>query len=160
MAKRASTDVDVKIPEYSFDQIQGIDSFESAIAAAEAVHGAELSAGDSMGDGFSLIKTEGKRNLVGKDTVFMEWKFRDSEETGNEFVIVRAVYKDNKGAVHKVILTDGSTGIYQQLKNLSANTGRYGNLRIFNGLVASDYLYTNEKGEKSPATTFYISTDE
>jgi hypothetical protein len=161
MAKRASTDVDVTVPEYSLDQIQGIESFEDAIAAATAVHGAEVNASDALGDGFALIKAEGKRNLVGRDTVLLEWKFRTDEEgTGNEFVVVRAVYKDNRNNVHRVIFTDGSTGICDQLRNFSRNTGRYGNLRVINGLVASDYTVTGDDGQKKGATTFYISTDE
>lgn len=109
-----------------------------------------------LGDGFDPI--DDKRKLVGVDMVLLQWTFSSSDKYNGEFVTVRAMTADNR----KIRFTDGSTGIAAQLRDLTTAREKAGHPYPNGGLICpglrvSDYTYTNEKGQKSAASTYYIA---
>jgi hypothetical protein len=60
------------------------------------------------------------------------------------------------GPTQKVVVTDGSTGIYQQIRKLVTSTGQTKNIMVRNGLRVSRYTVDTEEGEKN-AETFYLN---
>lgn len=141
-------------------QYREISSFEDALRLAQEQYGEVEAASSAIGDGFALLTTDQKVQLIGVPCVFLSWSFAASEvgERG-EFVTVRVVTEDGR----KVVVNDGSTGIYQQLKDYTTETnGRDGGLIVRRGLRKSDYTYTvtegKDKGKEKAATTYYIDT--
>lgn len=144
------------LPQYSTEQYREINTFADALRMAEASFGNLVTAED-LGDGFVLVKEEQKRGLVGVPMVCLYAQLRTGDLGG--YVVCRCIAKDNR----KVVIVDGSTGMYDQLKTyMETHDGRWINI-WGKGLRASDYKVevTNEKtGELSSvdATTFYIDT--
>lgn len=139
-------------------QLTEIKSWEDALAVAEEAYG-KLATSDELGDGFMLLKGDDqKATLVGVPFLFMTMTISESDEITRdgkptEYVTARVVTKDSK----KYILVDGGTGVFQQCKDwMDKNPGKRGGLVALYGLTRSDYKYTNEKGDQTPATTFYI----
>lgn len=135
------------------DQFKAIDGFQAAMQLALELEGvnseSQLLAASELGDGFALAD---KQTLVGVKMVALSVKLSTGEI--GEYVVVRAVAKDGR----KVVIVDGSTGIKDQLAEyMEANHGTFPRLWE-NGLRVSTYTYTNEKGEESPAATYYINT--
>lgn len=113
---------------------------------------------ETLGDGFAVVKD--KNIFLGKPLMFLEWRFNEGDQ--GEFVSARVIVQEQNG-IARYILNDGSTGIYQQLKELSESRNVFGGLAVRNGLRKSDYTYddVDEKtGEvkQKPATTYYIDT--
>lgn len=106
-------------------------------------------ASDVLSDGFELSKD--KEGLVGIEFVIVDWRFTESDAYGDEgeFVTVRLITAQNA----KLIINDGSTGIMKQLKGIDQE----GVLYVKNGLRVSEYEYTDAKGKKSKARTYYLS---
>lgn len=101
-----------------------------------------------FGTGFEVTD---KNALVGKELIILEW-----EEKKGDFgpmAVVHAVTVD--GA--KVIFVDGSTGVKRDLERIAAESGITQGIHVPKGLVASDYEYEDDKGNKIPARTFYLS---
>lgn len=94
---------------------------------------------------------EDKAHLVGVPFVGLRWRFNAGD--AGEFVSLEVITEDGR----RLIINDGSTGIYRQLKRLTDETGRTTGIACKKGLRRSDYTYTDEKGESRPATTFYLS---
>lgn len=94
---------------------------------------------------------EDKSHLVGVPFVGLRWRFNKGD--AGEFVSMEVVTEDGR----RLIVNDGSTGIYQQLLRLTTETGRTAGIACKKGLRRSDYTYTDEKGTERPATTFYLS---
>jgi hypothetical protein len=136
-------------------QLKSVNDFDDALALVKEVYGenAVQLASDALGDGFAL--TDNKDQFIGVPMVFVKWifsegTFKDSEGNTRGFVSARVV---TPGA--KYIINDGGTGIYEQLRQYTAdNDGRQGGLVAQKGLRVSRYSndFTNE-GE-----TFYIDT--
>lgn len=152
-----STDVatQVNAPVVFTDGIlANISSYADALAKFEAA-GVSMESIEDYGTGFHVVP---KSALVGKPMLLVEWRFNPSELNENGFVSVMAVCTD--GA--KVIFNDGSTGILEQLLMVTAQRVESGaptpqaGLGAPNGLTKSDYTYTDEKGKKTPASTYYI----
>lgn len=113
-------------------------------------------AADVLSDGFEAV--DNKRDLVGKDMALLSWTFSHSDKFDGEFVTVRAITTDNR----KVRFSDGSSGIYAQLRELTTRREAEGHpypqgALICNGLRVSDYTYQDDKGKKTAASTFYIA---
>lgn len=134
-----------------------MDVFKSAGVAVDQV--------SDYGHGFSLIKTAEKHTLIGQPMVLVQWSFNSSDKHYDEhgeplpFVSIYIVTKDRR----KVIINDGSTGIYRQLRTVSdARIAKNhpmpnGGLVVPQGLTCATYPYTDENGKTSEATTFYLS---
>ncbi len=77
---------------------------------------------------------------------------------GKDYAVVVAVAKDGR----KVMFSDGGAGIPKQLADVSdrrierGSATPYHGLKLARGLRRSDYEYTDEKGNTSAATTFYL----
>jgi hypothetical protein len=106
---------------------------------------------------FELIKD--KNELIAKPMILIQWSFIPSDTFGGEYVAVQAFVKgDNR----KVVFTDGSTGIKEQLKQWTqkklseglpperAHAGIDANA----GLRRSDYKASD--GAAADGSTFYI----
>lgn len=134
------------------NQLREIHSFDDALRLMEETYGADALAlaSDVLGDGFALAKS--KDQLIGVPCAFISW----TESLGDHgpFIAARVVTQDGR----KLVITDGSEGIYRQLADFSVAKGRDGGLIAKNGLRRSDYTYKNDRGEETPAQTYYIDT--
>ncbi len=149
MVQDTSTEVTVAAGKMRQDTLEEVQSFNDALLAVESVFGALIDATE-LGDGFQLVKN--KDTLIGIPFIILDFKFADGDYS--EFTAVKLVTADNK----KVVIIDGSTGIYAQLKSLATRYNRFGGIAVKGGLTRSDYPYTDEKGKEVPATTYYLAT--
>lgn len=136
--------------------LAAIDSFADAVKALESFNVAVEKTSD-YGTGFAIVKD--KNVLIGVDFLILDWRFTDSSKYEGDFVSATLVTKDGR----KLILNDGSTGIRDQLKLVTAERIKKGHphpqsgIMVQNGLTRSDYDYTDEKGKTTKASTFYLS---
>jgi hypothetical protein len=100
--------------------------------------------------------------------VILAWRFTESKKyqtraaEGNLipawFVsILVAPYDDGGNLGNKVIINDGSTGIYKQLEQVSDQFGVFGGVKCAKGLRKSVYDYEAPDGTVSEATTWYLA---
>lgn len=138
--------------KFDTEDLAAIGSFEDALKLAVDTLGEEniARASAEIGDGFKLLET--KDQLIGVPMILLTWDFSIGDF--GEFVSIRLVTKDGG----KFIVNDGSTGIRDQLIQYTAKKGRKGGLVCDKGLRRSDYEYTDEKGQKSKAQTYYLDT--
>ncbi len=141
-------------PQYDDEALRAIESFDDAMALAIQTVGDIETADSALGNGFALL--DNKATLVGAPSMFLSWTFNNGDF--GEFVSAHVVARNESGGGRKVIINDGSTGIYQQLRDYTDRTGRQGGLFVRKGLRQSVYDYTDDKGNKRPATTFYLDT--
>lgn len=127
-------------------EMREIASYEDALALAEAVHGDVLDIAEELGTGFVLLKDKGK--LEGQEFVLLQWRFA-AGDFSKGFVSAALVTKTGD----KYIITDGSTGICDQLLTLSQEHKRFGGIKVPLGLRASRYSTCFECGRP-------MSTDE
>jgi hypothetical protein len=148
-----SKEVVTTVPEYRNSDLQGISTFDDALALLRETYGNTgiIAADEVIGSGFGLLTN--KDLLVGVPFVILKWQFYPGKFT-SEFSTCMVVTTDGR----KYLVNDGGTGICKQLTELTAETGRQGGLVARKGLSRSDYTYTDERGEESPATTYYIDT--
>ena len=145
----------IQIPQISESQLRSIVTFSDAISLAESVYGAVALSSEVLGDGFTLVE---KDKLLGVPFVLIDYTVHtsttnfDENGEGLKFVTVRCVTQEDK----RVAFNDGSTGVARQLRDLAARE-IYGGIYVQNGLRASEYEVTDDKGRKSSATTYYLS---
>jgi hypothetical protein len=149
MAEKNSQEIELNYT-VSDDALGEITSFDDALALLTETYGEAgiVVASDVLGDGFAMLTN--KDLLIGVTFVAVKWTITMGDH--GEFAVVKLVTIDGK----KYVVTDGSTGLHQQLSDFSAKTGRYGGLVVKNGLRKSDYTYTDENGKETPATTYYL----
>lgn len=117
---------------------------------------------DNKADGIKVIDIlDDKDRLIKQPFVMVSWTFNKSDsvkdENGDprEFVSIEAVTK----AGERFVINDGSTGIYRQLKTLTAHREETGHKApqagrfVSKGLRRSDYAY-DEAG--NTGTTYYL----
>lgn len=140
------------VPAYSDTDLLAINTFEDALNLARELYGAEnlVTADQVLGNGFRLLKD--KAQLIGKAFIALSWRFNPGDF--GEFVSMLVVTEDGG----KYIVNDGSTGVCQTLASYTNATGRHGGMVARNGFTVSNYEYEDEKGEKHPASTYYIDT--
>lgn len=137
--------------------LRGIASFEDALALATATYGDVVDATDEIGSGF--VRLDNKSRLI--DTPFVIMSFALSEGdyidggTGvkQHFASVRVVTRSGD----KYWFTDGGTGIYRQLEDMSVRSGRNGGILVDGGLRKSEYQFEDSDGNMQPGTTFYLN---
>lgn len=139
------------------DLMRSIGSFDDALRVLEQAGIGAIDYSTEFGDGFQLLKgKDEKATLVGVPFVILGIKFAEGDYMKDgkpgEFAILHVVTKDGR----KCILVDGSTGICEDAKDI-VKTGRTAGVLVPRGLSRSDYDYIDDKGEKNPATTFYLS---
>jgi len=133
------------------EDLAAIASMDDAIALLSGMGVAVREVGDLIGDGFSL---EDKSALVNVAFVIVSFSFAKGEY-GEDFAVVRAVTADNR----KIVFTDGSTGVREQVRRLGTkgiNPNAAGVL-VKRGLTVSEYEYTDDKGKVTPAKTYYLT---
>ena len=126
-----------------------------------AERGIEVDSASAFGTGFVVLKSGDKDKLVNTPFAIVEWRYASSDKFDSaEFVIVELVtYRDEK-----YIFTDGSTGIFQQLKLIEEQREAAGSknprrgLLVERGLTRSDYQTHNpQTGELINGTTYYLA---
>jgi hypothetical protein len=152
MPAKKKTEVELPGQNFSPEDLTNIQSFEDALTLVQREIGAELivSADQAIGDGFKLL--ENKDVLQGVEMLLVSWDFHLGDF--GEFVSVKLVTRNGD----KYILNDGSSGIRDQLMGFTAKKNQKGGLFCKKGLRRSDYTYQDEKGQETPATTYYLDT--
>lgn len=138
---------DISVAEPMVD-IESIDSFDQAIRAFDSVGLVEI-------DGFDIVD---KDALVGIMILITEWRlgkesnYQNENGEPNEFVVIQGITYDDK----RFLITDGGVGILPQLRRIAERTGRTKGILLKTGLTKSEYTYTDDKGRKAPAVTYYL----
>lgn len=109
-----------------------------------------VSGEDYFGDGFQMLTD--KSVAVGKEFLIIDWAFITDQTTGREYASIRLITAHNA----LIRMNDGSTGIYKQLKMLESK-GIHGGVHCVNGLRVSEYMFEDEKGNRSQAKTYYLA---
>jgi len=139
------------------DELREVSSFDEMLDLVASKVGEIDSAAQALGDGYSLLDSRDKNKLVGIQFLCVSWQFSISERIKDkEFVTVRIMTKNGD----KVILNDGSQGIYKQLRDYTnSHAGRQIGLMVHKGLRLSEYDYTDPNtGEVSRVSTYYLDT--
>lgn len=133
--------------------LASISTIEDALAllASQGIAATDIT---DLGDGFSVMD---KAEFINVPLVILDYKIANSKEYTDEkgdplpFAIVRLVTSDGR----KAIITDGSSGIARQVKDFHTR-GVFGGIMVRKGLAVSKYDYVDEKGKRTPATTYYF----
>jgi hypothetical protein len=147
------------------DDLDAITSYDEALAILEA-HG--ITPVDA-----ALILADEWRPVVKDDLVNVPFIVVDVKTSWGDFgpfVTCRAVAPTlgNSAQAIKIRFSDGSSGIYEQLRRLKDKYGIDGvGLRCERGLVKSTYTLRNDEGEpilnekgmEQKGTTYYFSTE-
>lgn len=114
--------------------LRDIASFEDAVSLSAEAYGAVQDYAKDYGSGFDIVD---KAIFVNKTICILEWRFASGDygDDTSKFVIATVVAKDDS----KGIITDGSTGLCDQLLQISAEEGRFGGLIVRKGLRESTY---------------------
>lgn len=105
-----------------------------------------------------------KERLVNTPLAIATWTISEpgKGDFDGQYVVVRGMTKDGQ----RFRFADGSTGVFRQLRKLTGERVRDGHptpnagLYAPRGLRVSEYEYTDDRGNKSKAKTFYISNEE
>lgn len=159
---------DVVTAGISEDAIKSIDTFEQALALFNETGGV-VPIGEVAGDGFAILKE--KETLVNIPFLLLDWSEILDPETQRLYASIRLITSDGR----KYRISDGSTGIYKQLKEIREHPKkpREKGIAVPKGLVASGYFVAEDKknddgspmivdadykGKKSKAYTYYLNT--
>lgn len=140
------------------DQWADVDNWEILNALLSETVG-DLVEVSEIGSGFIPVD---KADMVGKPFIILDMLFKSKDKDNfGDYVTVRGALLPPVGAardakLQKIVFADGGTGIYQQCVTLLKKFGRTGAYSCPNGLSRSDYTYTDDKGDETPATTFYL----
>lgn len=148
---------------FTEEQLSEVRSFDDALAALNRTGAATVDAAD-LGSGFALFTTDAdKRTLVGVPFIILEFMFNVGDiidQAGNKKLFSTAYVVTRDG--RKVIVNDGGTGIFVQLEGLAKKYDKlglpYGGVVCKHGLRESKYMYKDDKGVQTPASTFYLDT--
>jgi len=143
---------------YTDDVLQNITGFESAMALLAQDY-SEPDSLDNYGSGFAILPTDEKARLVSVPMIALQWVFNTGEN--GEFVSAHVVTKHGE----RLIINDGSTGIYRQLKDVTDRrlargvdaVRAHNNLFIPHGLKRSEYSTTDAAGKAIRGVTFYLA---
>lgn len=128
----------VMVPSASDEQLRNVDSYEDAMLLAEEINGVVSDISEKLGTGFIIL--EDKDKLVKTEFVAILWRF--SAGTFGGFVSMAVVTKGGD----KYIVNDGSAGIFEQLRELSAMEKQFGGMKVPRGLRVSEYATCFECG--------------
>lgn len=107
-------------------------------------------------------KLDDKGQLINVPFLVKSWWFTDSDEFGREgqFAVMRILVSRKvltpAGETDKVVVTDGSTGIMAQLREITKKTEKTGMLLVRHGLRVSQYTAATDEGPKA-AKTYYLT---
>ena len=110
-----------------------------------------------LADEWPLVE---KDSLVNVPFLLVQWAVSNPESSENgQYIVARGMTKENQ----RFRISDGSTGIMQQLVSLTVGRMEAGHpapnsgLLCEKGLRKSDYKTTDAAGKEINATTFYIN---
>lgn len=119
---------------FSDDQMRAISSFDEAMAFVEQEYGTIHEIADYIGNGFTVLAPGRKSDLIGKEFIVIDWRVNDGDY--GLYASLAVVVREGNA---KWIVNDGSSGIGSQLKQLTAEKGITGGLRVPGGLRVSEY---------------------
>lgn len=119
---------------FSDDDMRAISSFDEALSFVEAEYGTIHEIADYIGNGFTVLPSERKTDLIGKELIVIDWRVNDGDY--GLYASLAVVTREGNA---KWIVNDGSSGIGAQLKQLTAEKGITGGLRVPGGLRVSEY---------------------
>jgi hypothetical protein len=126
------------------EQLREVRTFADALAlAAEAYGNVQTITEFELGSGFKILPDRDKSRLIGVSLIILHYQFNEGEF--GEFVSVMLVTMHGD----RLVLNDGSTGIYAQLCDV-AKTGRFGGIAIPRGLRVSGYPTCFQCGAPRP----------
>ena len=148
MAKTVGNEAVIATP---IVDMSGVGSFDDALAALQSA-GVTVERISEYGDGFILLNSTDKKSLVGIPFVIIDSQFRTDKETAREYATFRIMTGDGR----KLIVNDGSTGLYRQAQELTTKRGSLAGLVVTEGLSGGEYT-TEINGEIVKASTFYFA---
>lgn len=144
---------------YDDAALRNIASFDDAMALTTTILGAEpVDAADEIGNGFTVLPTDEKARLVGVPFIILSVDF--AQGNNGPYASTMIVTKEGE----RLILNDGSTGIYAQLDEWCVKSSRVGGLMVA-GLRRSEYKRSDpeamrvkaESGTVLRGVTFYLN---
>lgn len=103
-------------------------------------------------------KLDDKSQLVNVPFFINRWWFTEGDM--GEFAVLRCItsrpVRTGAGDTTKVVVSDGSTGIFKQLREVTKKTQKTAALMVRHGLRVSQYTADTESGPKM-AETFYLT---
>lgn len=142
--KKVGADLTALTADFDDALLRGITSFEDAVKLAADVWGGITTAGEHIGNGFSVVPKDQKSRLIGVGFVILAMKFHEGDH--GEYVSMLLVTANGD----RLILNDGSTGIYYQARDLVDVTGKSGGFSVSDGLRLSEYDTCFECGIPRP----------
>lgn len=142
--KKVGADLTALTADFDDVLLRGIASFDDAVKLAADVWGGITPAGEHIGNGFSVVPKDQKGRLIGVPFLIMAMKFHDGDF--GEYVSMILVTANGD----RLILNDGSTGIFYQARTLVELTGRSGGFSVSDGLRVSEYDTCAECGKPRP----------
>jgi hypothetical protein len=136
------------------------ESYQEAFKALEALGGTVEHAADVLADEWPLVE---KESLVNVPFILMQWAISNPETSENgQYLVARGMTKE--GARFRI--SDGGTGIKDQLISLTQRRMRDGHaapntgLLCAKGLRVSRYDTKDAAGKTIKAETFYINNQD
>lgn len=148
------------VAELNEDVVIGFDSFDQVIAHFDNTTGV-VEIGDVAGDGYSI--TRDKDLLVNVPFILIDWKEITDPSTLRDYATIRVMTSDGR----KYRFSDGSTGIYKQLREIRDRMNLTVGIAVPKGLTKSEFFVSEEtkeivpadfEGPKFKAATFYLNT--
>lgn len=157
MAKHTATTTPDETPLLPAEIIPETDWSQMSYADALATFSDDIVAADSetMGDGFEKLPS--KDLLIGVPFLIVRGTFTPGIGKRKEKVTVRIVTSENK----RYFFSDGSAGIYSQLRKLVPELQSFGQVHAVKGLRASRFHWDEQaqmvtKDGPPNAATYYI----
>lgn len=123
--------------------LRGISSFEDAMRLAADTYGSVIGDADlELGNGFRVATDDDKARLVNVPFIILTYTFNDGDY--GEFATMMVITSPNGD---RLIVNDGSTGIFSQLLDIMKTTNRTGGIFIERGLRVSEYATCSECGK-------------
>lgn len=134
--------------QFSDDVLRGVTTIEEAMALAAETYGGITTVDElELGNGFKLLGDD-KDRLIGMPFVVLTYGFNEGDF--GEFASVLLV--TDRG--DRIILNDGSTGVYEQLLDIMKTTDKMGGIFFPRGLRKSTYDTCAECGKpRKPSAT-------
>lgn len=155
-AKAEATGIVVNPTRADLDEIV---DFDALVAAANEALGAENVT--AISSNYTVLNGKDKEQLVGVPFIIRKATLSADKLTGNAYVVLHVVTKNND----HFVVTDGSTGIYEQVTALMEKHDRDYAFLAANGLRSSTYgvsqngtaVPLGSPEQVSTATTFYLA---
>lgn len=153
-ANQNGSDVEIQSVRFDDNDLRNIQSFDDALKLLADEGHVVAHADQELGNGFSILND--KSNLCGVEMLLLSWNFNQGDM--GEFVSVSLVARmPGTNVPAKLVVNDGGTGIYKDLRTYTDRTGKTAGLHIKRGFRRSDYTKVID-GKETGATTYYLDT--